>query len=859
MNTIKKALFFFALFCLLIFVINPRVEAAVNLSNSPAWRSAAPRVAVDSGGDIHVVWAEFTSTTNGDVFYSRFSQSSHSWSAPQNISNSNLVRVVQSDYCCGIAVDGTNRVYAVWNEGNTIRLRIRSGDTWDQPFAVVSGGISCDSPRVAVSPGGNVYVAWWTNEWKVYSRARVDGNWEPNPQVISVEGKASKFPDIAVGNNIVGACWVEKNAALDIYQVVYSQRSKSFGAAWSSVAYVASMSLSQQFPVLELDSADLPQVVWTTVITEGGTRVVHHSSRTGSTFSSPQALSEEMLLHYPGIGKTGDNLYVCWQVGGYGGGSSVDYNTRVGGAWTGHASIPGSNGSTFCDVAVNQNGDTVSFVWDSNGEILYDAKTFKASNPYISLTPDKLYYTATNGGVVTRSQYVYINRSGSGAKNWTATPDRGWISVTPTSGTGSGIIEVSASPAGLGAGTYTGLISVTDPDTTQYTPKTVNVTLTVLASSASSFPFGFFDTPTEGSTVSGSIAVTGWALDDIEVKRIQIKRAPDPADLPSAIGSDGMVYIGDATFIPGARPDVAALYPTYPRSDWAGWGYMMLTHGLPRKGNGAFRLYAIAEDATGQKVVLGTKQITSDNAHRVKPFGTIDTPGQAEVLSGTAYWHFGWALTPPPNMIPADGSTIWVVIDSVNIGHPVYNQYRADIAANFPECLNANGAIGATQIDTTKYTNGVHTIGWLVTDNAGNTDGMGSRFIGIQNLGSAAVAEMESFNYMEDLSGRLKIKVLGDQKILIEELERIELPLIGDGGSRFVGWGADKSKRLPIGSTLDPEKGIFTWSPAAGFLGQHILHFAVADGTSISRPVRIEIQIVPKKHEREVEKGKDKR
>jgi len=37
-------------------------------------------------------------------------------------------------------------------------------------------------------------------------------------------------------------------------------------------------------------------------------------------------------------------------------------------------------------------------------------------------------------------------------------------------------------------------------------------------------PFGFFETPLDGSTLSGSFPVTGWALDDIEVVKVEICR-----------------------------------------------------------------------------------------------------------------------------------------------------------------------------------------------------------------------------------------------------------------------------------------------------------------------------------------------
>ena len=69
-----------------------------------------------------------------------------------------------------------------------------------------------------------------------------------------------------------------------------------------------------------------------------------------------------------------------------------------------------------------------------------------------------------------------------------------------------------------------------------------------------------------------------------------------------------------------------------------------------------------------------------------------------------------------------------VYIDGVPVGHPTYNQFRGDIAALFPGLNNSDGAVGYFMIDRTALSNGVHTISWGVTDNAGNAEGIGSRY-----------------------------------------------------------------------------------------------------------------------------------
>jgi hypothetical protein len=81
---------------------------------------------------------------------------------------------------------------------------------------------------------------------------------------------------------------------------------------------------------------------------------------------------------------------------------------------------------------------------------------------------------------------------------------------------------------------------------------------------SSTQPFGSFDTPLDGSTAAGSIPVTGWALDDKGIASVKIYRQE----------GKNLVYIGDAVFVAGARPDVAAAYPRYPDNTKAGWGYI---------------------------------------------------------------------------------------------------------------------------------------------------------------------------------------------------------------------------------------------------------------------------------------------
>ncbi|UCH96064.1 MAG: right-handed parallel beta-helix repeat-containing protein, partial [Candidatus Aminicenantes bacterium] len=202
--------------------------------------------------------------------------------------------------------------------------------------------------------------------------------------------------------------------------------------------------------------------------------------------------------------------------------------------------------------------------------------------PEIYLNRSFLFFACTISGY-SPPQDFHIDNSGTGILYWTISINKPWLICTPTHGTGSGTVTVSVNTADLSAGTYIGTITVSDPDATN-SPQTVSVTLTVYGSGQTSALFGSFETPLDGSTVSSSIPVTGWALDDIGVENVKIFRG----------NTGSLVYIGDAVFVEGARPDVEQAYPHYPMNYKAGWGYMMLTNFLPNGGNGTFKIHAIA-------------------------------------------------------------------------------------------------------------------------------------------------------------------------------------------------------------------------------------------------------------------------
>ncbi len=290
-------------------------------------------------------------------------------------------------------------------------------------------------------------------------------------------------------------------------------------------------------------------------------------------------------------------------------------------------------------------------------------------------------------------------------------------------------IDSAAALAGVNDTILVGATSSTD-----LFPGTAGVNTLILdVRGVPNAPFGFVDTPTNGATgLSGAVAIGGWALCEDQMPAVTVWRDPIP-------GESGLVYVANGLFLPGSRPDIVSAFPAYPYNDRGGWGLQLLTNTLPNSsgsgtpGNGTFKFHVLAQNLQGQSVELGQKTLTVDNANSTIPFGAIDTPAPGATISGKAYINFGWVLTPLPASIPADGSSIYVFIDGVSKGHPVYNNFRSDVASLFPSLKNANGAVGYFSIDTTVLTNGVHTISWFAADTAGHVGSMGSRYFSVQN------------------------------------------------------------------------------------------------------------------------------
>jgi len=549
-------------------------------------------------------------------------------------------------------------------------------------------------------------------------------------------------------------------------------------------------------------------------------------------------------------------------------------------------------------------GRTVTITQDANPNTL-------------SASPTSLRFAAhrnfsTIDYTLTPAQRVTVFATGT-VTSWTASANQPWVAINNGTGSGAGQFTVGITESLMDTltGTQTATITITAPGHTA----TVPVTLVIdAANGVSAHPFGQVDTPGQDATgVTGAFSLSGWVLDDVGVTMVKVYRDCLPSEInvhgcfsPGGLrGLRNVIELGDATIVPGARPDVEALYPTYPAANRAGWGFMILSNmlpnvaaGTPQGGVGQVTVHVLAfSDYPGVtrlgRAVLdetGTR-ITLANDTIAKPFGAIDTPAQGATVAGTLN-NFGWALTPDPGtgvLIPTSGSTINVFIDGASIGTATYNLCRGTVGNPVPSgvlcdddvstIFRGNGArfrnldagrgpIGLRSINTTALANGLHTISWGVTDSANRSEGIGSRYFtvlsssadvgrpalegrqnrGVQNHAALLPSAIYARTGFDVLSAYAPLvpDASGVPQVRIPELGRVELQIPGvTSGAMLVN---DELRPLPIGVGIDHERGIVSWIPGVGYLGTYRLQFGptvvdvtVAPASTTDEPLRLHL------------------
>ncbi len=359
-------------------------SAPKNVSNNLD-STFTPQTAVDSAGNIFVVWEDDTNT-NANILFSRSSDGGATFSAPINLSHSRLF-----PFGPRISVDSHDGINVVWNDNSPGNLDVffsRSTDgglTFSSPVNVSHDASASSSPQVAADSTGNIFVVWENDSGVLgvlFSRSVDGGLTFSAPAMVSTNTSGSISPQMAVGptgnvylaweDDFVSGSDVSFNRSLDQGQTFLGATSLSHGVGNSTGVQ------------LNVDAAGNLNAVWSNDSPGNFDIFFTRSSNGGLNFSAPSNISKTLGFSSTALIATDSagNINVIWTDNTPpANATDIFYTRSSNGGASFSAPINVSSNSGFSSdpwLAVDSLGN-VNVVWDDtalgNEEILFSRST----------------------------------------------------------------------------------------------------------------------------------------------------------------------------------------------------------------------------------------------------------------------------------------------------------------------------------------------------------------------------------------------------------------------------------------------------------------------------------------------------
>jgi len=370
-----KKLLLISLFILFVpfLVLSSFDRTPINISEGGDNNCIVPRMAIDKWGNIHVVWEEYVTAANNEIFYRKYSMDG--LSKRINISK-NSWPSREPD----VAVDENGNVYIVWADrfsslatefSIAFREIDKNGNLRETKKVIPSPREGFRLPSIASSPNGNLSIVTYTDNNKVYGVWRDNGNWA-NPKIIQRGSalRAGESASVVWGENgrFYGA-WPEYNPNTDPhYTIYYSNR--EIGEQWSKPMIVNSTGDAQCHPKIRVEKDGTIHLVW--MDEENSFEIAYERwDPNEKKWDMPVVVSGgHQLCKFPSFTiKESGEIYVCWVVGVWGRLENAYYSFKdINGVWNNNFSIRETSIVNPCFIEFESGGpnDNLFFIYASS-------------------------------------------------------------------------------------------------------------------------------------------------------------------------------------------------------------------------------------------------------------------------------------------------------------------------------------------------------------------------------------------------------------------------------------------------------------------------------------------------------------
>lgn len=277
-----------------------------------SYNQSYPSIVTDSNGDLHVVWngRDATYTSNSQIKYSKYTQSTKSWS---NITN--ITGYAYESNTPSIAIDSSNNLHVAW-PGNNITYTTseqifysKRTTSWSAPIIVNSSPSNTYrqlDATIEVDLSNNIHVAWngrdatYTSGYQVkYAKSTNGGSSFSTSVIVNSspnDSYSQQCPSIAFDSSSnIHIAWHGTDSTYTTGTQIKYSKSTNGGSTWATSVIVdntATNAYSQYNPNIEIDSSNKIFIYWGGSNNTGYSQIRYTSSTdNGSTWASTTNLT----------------------------------------------------------------------------------------------------------------------------------------------------------------------------------------------------------------------------------------------------------------------------------------------------------------------------------------------------------------------------------------------------------------------------------------------------------------------------------------------------------------------------------------------------------------------------------------
>lgn len=293
------------------------------LSNYATYDAGEPAIVVDSHDFVHVIWKNWTGAATCKMMYVNYTDSSNTTSSLSGICGDNyaVTATLALSGRCGLAIDSSNNLHAVWVQGAStsyiLRYNKRTGTTWGLPVnKTAASSVTKDHPNVMIGPNNNVYI-FFSGTYGGFTRNQIhllrywNGNatWSKITNITTITGLIQQRPCSAICRN--GSIFLVWDGNPIIYSVsnlsIRYSISSDAGSTWNLPRNLTTdRSGANSAPSVVVSNGSTPtvHVVWMGRTTLGNTYIRYRNSTNFGTSwtAEPINLTDNLAAWgYPGM------------------------------------------------------------------------------------------------------------------------------------------------------------------------------------------------------------------------------------------------------------------------------------------------------------------------------------------------------------------------------------------------------------------------------------------------------------------------------------------------------------------------------------------------------------------------------